>query len=207
MKNTTIFDNPVVRPVMRLLSRMALALAGWRVKDPPPDIPRYVLVCAPHTSNWDFVLLMLISFAYRMKVHSMMKQEMFRPPFDRIFHWLGAIPVNRGRSSNLVASMSEHFQRAARQSAQMILALSPPGTRSRARHWRTGFYRIAQSAGVPIVLGYLDYARRLGGFGLVLTPSGNIEADMAVIRNFYHLIAGRYPHKAVPPVLVPPSAP
>lgn len=158
MKETTIFDNPVIRPVMRLLSRMALALAGWRVKDYPPDVPRYVLVCAPHTSNWDFVLMLLIAFTCRMKINSMMKKEMFRPPFDRVFRWLGAIPVDRGRSTQLVSTMASHFHRAARHSARMVLALSPPGTRSRARHWRTGFYHIARSAGVPIVLGYLDYA-------------------------------------------------
>jgi 1-acyl-sn-glycerol-3-phosphate acyltransferase len=116
------------------------------------------------------------------------KDALFRRPFKAFFRWLGGIPVDRSKPHNAVEQMVEIF--AARES--FILAVAPEGTRKRVEDWKTGFYRIAYGAGVPIVLGFIDYGRREGGIGPVVRPSGNLEADMEKIRAFYASKTGKY---------------
>jgi 1-acyl-sn-glycerol-3-phosphate acyltransferase len=122
----------------------------------------------------------------------MMKDTWFRWPLGPLFRWLGILPIDRSRANSVVAQSIEAFQ----SHARMVLVVPPSGTRRAVMYWKTGFYHIATGAGVPIVLGYLDYRRKAGGIGPIVHPTGNIEADMRIIRDFYIDITGRFSKKA-----------
>lgn len=189
---TTIFDTPVVNTAMRALSRVVLRLMGWRTDGMTPDEiaahPKYVLIAAPHTSNWDFPVTLMVAFVLRLRVYWMAKASLFAGPLGPVARWLGGIPVDRSASSNLVQKTVDAFD--ARERLAVIVA--PEGTRGKVTHWKTGFYHIAHGAGVPIGLAYLDYARKAGGIGRMYTTSGNIEADMVEIRAFYSGVTGKH---------------
>ncbi|NML62881.1 glycerol acyltransferase [Massilia sp. RP-1-19] len=189
---TTIFDTPVVNTAMRALSGVVLRLMGWRTEGMTPDEiaahPKYVLIAAPHTSNWDFPITLMVAFVLRLRVYWMAKASVFAGPLGPVARWLGGIPVDRSASSNLVQKTVDAF--AARERLAVIVA--PEGTRGKVTHWKTGFYHIAHGAGVPIGLAYLDYARKAGGIGRMYTTSGEIEADMVEIRAFYREVTGRH---------------
>jgi len=121
------------------------------------------------------------------------KTAIFRRPFKGFFKWLGGIPVQRSQSDNLVEQLVQLFQR----NQQLILTIAPAGTRKRVIRWKSGFYHIARGAGVPIVLGFLDYRRKVGGIGPVVYPTGNIEADMKIIRAFYDGVSGKNPAQSM----------
>ncbi|WP_062786254.1 lysophospholipid acyltransferase family protein [Aquitalea pelogenes] len=185
----TIFDTPILRDLMRALSIFLLRLRGWRIAGQFPDLPKYVLIAAPHTSNWDFPLTLGVCFALRAKLYWMGKHTLFWGPMGPIMRWLGGIPVRRSRSNSLVQQMVEVYQR----SDKLVVAIPPEGTRQRVKEWKTGFYHIACGAQVPVVLAYMDYARKECGFGPVFHPCGDIEADMPRIRAFYQDKTGKYP--------------
>jgi len=183
---------------MRWLALLFFRLAGWKAEGRRPDMAKYVIMAAPHTSNWDFVFTMCLAFILRINPCIMMKGEWFRGPFGPFLRWLGAVPIDRSGAHGVVAQSIEAFHAHAR----MVMVVPPSGTRRQVMHWKTGFYYIALGARVPIVLGYLDYRRRAGGIGPVVHPTGNIHADMREIRNFYRDITGKYPKKASHPVVL-----
>jgi 1-acyl-sn-glycerol-3-phosphate acyltransferase len=183
----TIFTTPIINPVMHWLARAILFLWGWRIEGVRPQENKYVLIAAPHTSNWDFPLTLLMCFALRLQVYWMGKHSLFPPVLGGIMRWLGGIPVNRGRAGQLVQTTVAAFQ----TRAHLIVIIPPEGTRDKVTHWKTGFYHIAHGAGVPIALGYLDFKRKVGGIGLMLRTSGDIERDMHDIRAFYQPIQGK----------------
>lgn len=185
----TIFDTPVINGLMCWLSRLALRLSGWRVVGQAPAVAKYVLIAAPHTSNWDFPVTLMVCFALRLRVYWMGKASLFPPLLGGIMSWLGGIPVNRERAGNLVQGTVDAFA-----SNQRLTVIVPPeGTRSKVRHWKTGFYYIALGAGVPIALGYLDFRKKEGGVGQMFEPTGDIAADMVEIQSFYAGITGKNP--------------
>jgi 1-acyl-sn-glycerol-3-phosphate acyltransferase len=153
-----------------------------------PDTPKYVLIAAPHTSNWDLPIMLCLAFAFRTSLFWMGKHTLFRRPFGPIMRWLGGIPIDRREAHNVVELSAQLFRNAER----LVMVVPPEGTRQKVRYWKTGFYRIAESAHVPIVLGFLDYRRKVGGLGPVVVPTGDIDADMVVIRAFYADITGKY---------------
>lgn len=173
------------------LALVALHALGWRVEGAGPAIPKYVLIGAPHTSNWDFVLALLARWALGIRFRWIGKDSLFRWPFGGFMRWLGGIPVNRRTPGNFIDQMVDQIH----ASRELVVVITPEGTRSRTEHWRSGFYYLALRAGIPIALGYVDYARKILGIGPVLMPTGNIEADMVPIREFYADKAGLYPHK------------
>lgn len=189
---TTIFDTPVVNSIMRTLSRAILRLSGWRLEGMTADqvaaYPKYVLIGAPHTSNWDFPITLMVAFSLRLRVYWMAKESMFRGPLGPLARWLGGIAVNRAASTNMVGNTVEAF--AARERLAVIVA--PEGTRGKVTHWKTGFYHIANNAGVPIGLAYLDYARKVGGIDRMFYTTGDIEADMREIQAFYSGVTGKH---------------
>ncbi len=189
--NYTIFDTPVVRTVTRWISILLLKISGWRTEGTLPDIPKFVMIAAPHTSNWDFPIMMFIAFKLRGKLYWMGKDTIFRKPFEGFLKWLGGIPIDRSRSSNVVGQMVDKFH----ETDRLILTIPPSGTRKRVKKWKSGFYRIASGANVPVVLGFLDFKRKTGGIGPVVTLTGDMEQDMKGIRAFYSNIAGKYPEK------------
>lgn len=181
-------------PGDRLLGRLAvlaLRLAGWRLEGQLPTEPRFVLVAAPHTSYWDGVIMVLGAWAFDYRLSWLGKRELFRSPLDRLMRWLGGVPVDRASAHGAVAAAIKALSSAER----MALAIPPEGTRQRTSHWKMGFYLIARRARVPIVLGYIDYRRRVAGLGPVLTPSGDLEADLAMIRRFYRGVTARHPEQ------------
>ena len=187
--HTTIFDTPVVNTILRLFSTGFLRLTGWKVTGSlPPGVSKCVLIAAPHTSNWDLPYTLMVAFDLRLHVYWMGKQSIFSPPFRGVMMWLGGIPVDREKSTNLVAASAEAIRNADRP---LQLVVPPEGTRSKERYWKTGFYYIALAAEVPIVMAYMDYAKKMSGLGLVVKPTGDIDADMAVIKAFYAPFKGK----------------
>lgn len=188
MNRHTIFDTPVVAPLCHWLSRLLLWLAGWKVEGQRPEIPKYVLIAAPHTSNWDFYFTLLMAFRYRLKIFWMGKDSLFHGWRGPVMRWLGGIAVNRSSSSNLVNDTIAAFN----ATDTMTVAVPPEGTRGQVTYWKSGFYYIAQGANVPIVLGYLDFGRKCGGLGPIFQPTGDFETDLLEIKKFYEPIQGKH---------------
>ena len=185
----TLFTTPGLNTVLRGLSVAFLRVSGWTLDGQlPAGCPKCVLIAAPHTSNWDLPYLLMVAFALRLNVQWMGKAQIFRFPFGPLMRWLGGIPVDRAASSNLVAASAQAIRDAP---GDILLVVSPEGTRGKTQRWKTGFYWIAQQAGVPIVMTYLDYPRKLSGIGPVFQPTGNVEADMAAIKAWYSPFKGK----------------
>ncbi|MDX9875424.1 MAG: lysophospholipid acyltransferase family protein [Spongiibacteraceae bacterium] len=178
----TVFRTPLIAPLLRGLARLLLALSGWRVVGEIPRLQRFVLIGAPHTSNWDFILMLLAILTARLDVHWMGKDSLFPAPVGGLMRWLGGIPIDRSKPSGVVAQMVERYA----ETDALIVLIPPEGTRSRVERWKTGFYHIAAGAEVPIVLGYIDASRKELGFGPAYQPSGDIERDLPEIQHFYH---------------------
>lgn len=174
--------------MIRRLASGLLKLAGWRTVGEPPG-PRSVIIGAPHTSNWDFPLALLCFWSVPIPARWVGKHTIFRWPFGGPLRRLGGIPVDRAHTTDFVRVIVEAFER----EPEFTLVLAPEGTRSRRDHWRSGFYWIAHGAGVPLALGFVNYADRTVGIGDVFMPSGDIEADMERIRAFYADKRGRRP--------------
>ncbi len=185
----TIFDTPLIRTLLRWMSIIVLKMRGWRIEGRFPDIPKYVLIAAPHTSNWDFPITLAVTFALRGKIYWMGKASLFRRPFYRLFRWLGGIPVDRSKSNNMVDQMIQQFA----VTDQFVLTIPPAGTRRHVMKWKTGFYYIAAGAGVPVVLGFMNYRTKVGGIGGIFYPTGDIDTDMQQIRAYYSGIHGKHP--------------
>ncbi len=173
----------------RFLGRAYLKLTGWRVIGDPPKAPKYIIVVAPHTSNWDFMIGLTASWASGLDVGFVAKQGLFRPPLGWLLKALGGIPVRRDRNQNLVEQIAAAYRRRDR----LALAITPEGTRARTETWRSGFYHLATLAGIPIIPAYLDWPTKTACFGPALIPSGDVRADMSVLRDFYAGKRGRFP--------------
>jgi len=171
------------------LSAWILERLGWTIHADYPDVKKYVLIAAPHTSNWDFPLGIVAAKAIRLDVHWMGKHTLFRWPYGWFFRAIGGTPVYRDRALNLIEQMTDLFAR----SEHLILALAPEGTRSKTDHWKTGFYHIARAAKVPIVMAFLDHGHKQVGIGDSFFPGDDIEADFSRIREFYKSRRGKIP--------------
>ena len=185
----TIFDTPIVKTVLRAFSLAFLKLAGWKIQGSLlAGAEKSVLIAAPHTSNWDLPFTLMVAFALRLTPYWMGKEQIFKPPFRGLMMWLGGLPVDRAKSSNLVAASIEALKEA-RGPLQLIVP--PEGTRGKTRFWKTGFYYIAFGAQVPIVMAYMDYEKKISGLGPVFLPTGDVDADMAAIKSFYAPFKGK----------------
>ncbi len=179
---------------MKYLARAILRLGGWRIEGAKPDLEKYVLVAAPHTSNWDFLWMICMAQALEIPVSWLGKDALFHPLIGWFFQLLGGIPVDRSAPSDLVSRLASRFA----SSSDLVLLVPVEGTRGHDLHWKSGFYHIARAAQVPVVLGFLDYVKRTGGFGPMLVPTGEVASDMDVPRGFYAGIAGKFPALASP---------
>ncbi|MFN2223702.1 MAG: lysophospholipid acyltransferase family protein [Candidatus Promineifilaceae bacterium] len=177
------------------IARFLMSLFGWRIEiDGVPNLPKFILVGAPHTSNWDFVLTLTTFFALSVRISWMAKHTFFRWPFMGLLAWLGGVPVNRANQANGIVSQTvEAFN----SREKFLIAVMPEGTRSKVRRWKTGFYHIAQGANVPIVLVRFDYGRKVMGIGPAFEPSGDMAADMARIQSIFAVIRGKNPLQAM----------
>jgi 1-acyl-sn-glycerol-3-phosphate acyltransferase len=181
---------PPVRP--RPWARRLLALAGWRVEVVLPPGPRCVIAVYPHTSNWDFVVGYLAKLAAGVPVHFVGKHTLFRGPFGALLRRMGGIPVDRGAPAGLVRQLVEAME----SRPWMWLAIAPEGTRAWVDHWKSGFYRVAVAAKVPIGLGFIDWGARVVGLRDYLVPTGDEERDLERLRAAYEGKIGRRPELA-----------
>jgi len=177
--------------LMRVFSRWLLKFIGWSVEGQVPSEPQYVLLGYPHTSNWDVPLGKLIFSVLGVRLHWVGKHTLFKKPQVWITKPLGGIPLNRDQTKNFVQAVVDVFK----STDELVLTVSPEGTRTKTDFWRTGFYYIALGAKVPIALGFLDYKNKRGGFGPVIHPSGNLEADLEIIKEFYADKYGKNPEE------------
>ncbi len=177
----------------RAISSFLLRIAGWRVVAAIPDLPKCVICVAPHTSNWDFILGKLAYFSVGRFAGFMMKKEWFFFPLGAIFRLMGGVPVTRDKRTDLVAQIVAEFNRRERFS----IAITPEATRKPNPNWKTGFYRIAMQAGVPIVLAYIDYKDKEIGIQKIFTPTGDMESDIREIKMYYRDFHGRTPENFV----------
>lgn len=186
----TMFDTPVVNTFLRWISIVVLKLTGWKTEgEIPADLKKCVMIAAPHTSNWDLPFTLMIAFALRAKIYWMGKEQIFKFPFRGLMMWMGGIPVDRSKANNMVQASADAITNA----EQLFLIVPPEGTRSKVTYWKTGFYHIANTANVPILLGFLDYTKKTGGILGTFETTGDVEADMKAIQAIYAPISGKKP--------------
>lgn len=176
-----------------------LTLLGWKVEGETPKVKKCVFIAAPHTTNWDMPIMLAVAYMMGVRIQFMMKHTMFRWPFHGFFTWLGGVPIDRRSRRNTVDQCIQAFDEA----DEMILSIPPEGTRSKVEYWKTGFYHIAHGANVPLVLGFLDYKRKVGGLGPLFYTTGDIHADVAEIAKFYEGVMGKFPEKMMDRIQIP----
>ena len=167
---------------MRYFFSWIWKMMGWKIiGQPPADQPKYVIIVAPHTTNWDFVIGVMARSILGFDSRFLGKKSLFRPPFGWFFRWMGGYPVDRNKSTNLVDQVVEIFQ----EHENFVVALAPEGTRAAGHEWKTGFYYIAIKAKVPIVRAKIDWPSKSVVFFETFWPTGNIQADMPAIKSVY----------------------
>lgn len=174
----------------RAFAHGLMSICGWHIVGQPPNIPKAILIGAPHTSNWDFLLSIGTIFALGLRVSWMAKHTFVNGPGKRLWHWLGGIPVDRRAKHGAVGEMVEAFN----NHEQLLVAITPEGTRSGAQGWKSGFYYIAQGAKIPIIPIVFDYEHRAVRILDPFTPTGIKETDIAALQSLYKNVKGKYPH-------------
>ena len=169
--------------------RAVLRILGWRVTVTEPDYPKCVVCVAPHTSNWDLFLGKLAYGSIGRRAGFLMKREWFFFPLNLLWRCMGGVPVDRRASTSLTDQIADRFAR----SEHLNIAITPEGTRKANSNWKLGFYYIALKAQVPVALAYIDYAEKCIGLTKTVFPSGDIEKDMAEIKDYYRGRQGRHP--------------
>ncbi|MEJ7667096.1 MAG: 1-acyl-sn-glycerol-3-phosphate acyltransferase [Hymenobacter sp.] len=177
------------------IAKAIFGVAGWKqTGQVPPDIRKCMMIAAPHTSNWDIIMARAAFYIMDVDVRFTVKSEWTENP---LLGWLvkaiGALPVNRSRNNSLVNGMVKLFD----QYQELVILITPEGTRAYQPKWRKGFYYAALEAGVPILLGFLDYKNKEAGVGPVVWPTGDYEKDLEVIKSFYRTKTGRFPERGV----------
>ncbi len=180
-----------------------LRMIGWDLEGALPDLPKYVLIAAPHTSSWDVIVGLIVKLSVPFShMHWLAKDSLFWQPLGSLMTAMGAIPVERSRRHSYVAQMTAEFARR----DQLILALAPEGTRRKTDHWKSGFYHAALAAHVPIAAAYLDYGRKRVGVGPIFLPK-DADADMEMLRLFYSGVTACHPELVSDVRLRPDSHP
>lgn len=163
---------------------------GWKTGEPiPAHVKKCVVIAAPHTSNWDFVYALATARIMGLQVGYLAKKELFRFPLRGLLLSTGGIPVTRSSSNKLVDSIIQMFN----ERDELKLMIPAEGTRKRVQKWKSGFYHVALGANVPVFMGYLDYKKKIAGYGPQLTLTGDKEKDAATIRAFYSDKTAKYP--------------
>lgn len=186
----------------KILSKFIFWITGWKVVGGvPKEVKKAVIIAAPHTSYWDFMYARAAFFIIEVPVKITVKKEVVNfPVFGWFIKQMGAIGIDRNpknaglkRKKSMVDAMVDLIK----NKEQLIMMVTPEGTRKKVSRWKTGFYRVAEQAGVPIILGFLDYKKKEAGIGSLFNPTGNIDDDIEIIRNFYRTKVGKYPEQGV----------
>ena len=180
--------------MLQAIAKAILKIGGWEMVGTHPQAPKAVVIAAPHTSNWDGFWGLVCRVALGVDIHFFAKRSLFWFPLSTLLRALGGIPLDRKRAGSAVDQAIEMFK----THESFYFGLAPEGTRSRADHWKSGFYRIAQGADVPVILGFLDYGKRRIGIGPTLRLSGDPQKDLEFFREFYRDVQGRRPEMAGP---------
>ncbi|MEM6414312.1 MAG: 1-acyl-sn-glycerol-3-phosphate acyltransferase [Pseudomonadota bacterium] len=180
----------------RWICYLFMKIAGWRfVGDWPADVPKAVLVAAPHTSNWDGIYMLASAGYYRTPLQWMGKKELTEGPFGGFVKWLGCVPIDRSGNNDMVSQMADAF----RASDEMILAVPPEGTRAKTRKWKSGFYYIAATADVPLILTVLDFGSKTVRVAGTFKPMGDFDQDLPKIKEVYNGARGKFDEKYTKP--------
>ena len=171
-----------------------LKISGWTLDKTNPPVTNCVVIAAPHTSNWDFILMLLFAGAFGLKISWMGKSNLFIKPFGYLLRLMGGISINRSKKNQIVDNMISLFS----QRENFLLVVPVEGTRARANFWKSGFYHIAKGANVPILPTFLDYGNKRGGFGVPIITTDNLLSDMQKIRDFYAPFKGKFPRNSGP---------
>lgn len=178
---------------MKWLCSIYLKLIGWKIGSVlDPSIKKCVLVAAPHTSNYDYPIALATLYACGVRVRFLGKDSLFKFPLGILMRATGGIPVDRSKHTNMVETMINMFQ----QHDELILMIPAEGTRSFVKEWKSGFYHTAMGAKVPIVLGYLDYGKKVAGFGDLFYPTGDYQKDLLEIQTFYRQFKAKHPEQS-----------
>jgi len=181
----------------RAVARGCLGLMGWRLDGAIPNLPKMILIGAPHTSNMDGVVAIAILSALGLRSGTMIKDTAFKGAMGPILRWFGAIPIDRKKAGGVVAQSVAAFNRADR----LLLLIAPEGTRSSATEWKRGYWLIAANAGVPILPAGIDYVKKIVTFGPPLTTTDDYDADFARLMDFYGAHSSpRHPERASAPI-------
>ncbi|MEE2700510.1 MAG: 1-acyl-sn-glycerol-3-phosphate acyltransferase [Bacteroidota bacterium] len=180
----------------KILSKIVFKLIGWKVVGIIPELNKYLAISAPHTSNWDFLIGRCFAYIVGLKPKYLIKSELYFWPLSVLINLNGGIPVYRKTGKNTVDQVVERIK----QEDKFILGIAPEGTRKRVEKWKTGFYYIAQRSNVPIVLMYMDYQKKEVGYFDVLTPTGDIQKDLAIIQDYYKDVVGCKPEQYNPKI-------
>ncbi len=186
--------------IAKKLARGMLKITGWEMVGEAPTVDKAVLIVAPHTSNWDGLWVLAYKVGMGIDARFFAKHTLFWWPLGSVLRHMGAIPVNRDKSGDLVQFAIESFNNHDR----FLLGLAPEGTRKWMPYWRTGFYNIAIEVGVPLVLAFIDYRQKRMGIGKTIIPSGILEQDLKLIREFYAPFTPRHPENMAP-IKFPPA--
>jgi 1-acyl-sn-glycerol-3-phosphate acyltransferase len=171
-----------------------LRLFGWKIdRKAPENVNKAVIVVGPHTSNWDFIIGKMAFVYYRVNAKFLIKKELFFPPLGWLLRALGGIPVDRKKNNNITEQAVRYFT----ENEKCYLVFTPEGTRSYNPNWKKGFYYIAQNAGVPIYIAYMDYKTKTGGFHSLFQPTGNVEADLRYIKTVLSQYSGKVPENGI----------
>ncbi|MDX1414800.1 MAG: lysophospholipid acyltransferase family protein [Candidatus Promineifilaceae bacterium] len=174
----------------RFLGRAQMAMMGWRFAGELPDLPKMVLILAPHTSNMDFIVGLAPLFALGLRLSFMAKSQLFWEPFGTYLRWLGSVPIDRSAPGGVVRQAVRQFE----GNDKFLLVITPEGTRTKVKQWKTGFYVIAKHAEVPILPLVFDYGQREVRFEELLVPSGDLEKDLKILKSYYHPSQARNPN-------------
>jgi 1-acyl-sn-glycerol-3-phosphate acyltransferase len=183
--------------LLRWLCSLILKWAGWKYSVQFPDSQKFILIGAPHTTNWDWMLMFLVTRSANIYGHWLAKDSLFRPPLGGLMRRLGGISIDRSQRSNFVLQVINAFKAA----SELIIIIAPEGTRGKTNFWKSGFYYIALGANVPIALAGIDYPTKTLTVDTWFYPSGDVKGDMDIVRTFYANKRGKYPAKQGEPRL------
>ncbi len=175
----------------KLIATSLLSLTGWKIVADIPNLSKFLIIAAPHTSNWDFLLAVGTIFFLGLKLSWMGKHSLFKAPFGGVFRWLGGIPINRTKEGG--GGVVDATIDAYTANDKLIIGIAPEGTRTKVEKWKTGFYHIARGANIPILLVAFDYGCKTVRVGPTFNPTGDITADLIHLQSYFSKIKGKYP--------------
>ena len=184
---------------MKLLARFIFWITGWKVAGEwPKGLKKAVLIAIPHTSNWDIIYARAAFYLLDVPVRFTIKKEVMVGPLGWIIKGIGGIAIDRKKVAGKRAqTYTQAMISMLKERDELVMMVTPEGTRSYAPKWKTGFYHIALGAGVPVVIGYLDYKLKVAGIGPMINPSGNMDEDIEAMKAFGRTVTAKYPENGI----------